>query len=598
MAPAEDEEPPPPPASPLPAGLWRRLAAAAFGAAAAIALAETLVLKRRLAPTLAAVGWWIVALAAGWAAVALACPDGRPKSRAFPRAILAATFAVLLAGGWCRLAALAEVPFAFGGDEANQAADGMGFLRGDYRSDPFGTGWGGTVRLGMLPAGLGAWWSDEVVAGPRRPYAAAGTLALAGAAAAGGLAAGPWAALGAASLLAFAPHHVHFSRLASVMVLDSLVAAAFLIAALRARGTGSPRWAFLAAAAGGIGMYGYAGGRVLPVAFLAAAPLLVAAPAARGRRMILVLAIAAGFTIAAAPGIAAAAHDFREWNSRFNQTSIFRADWWQPTSSRLGGMLPILWSQFESGTVALLDRPSSWPWFQGYPIVGPAALPAFALAGLGWLAGRRRYFAALLVALVAAGNFAAVILTDSTPAPQRLSSLFPALAILGGAAAAGIAGLAGGGRSGRNAIAGTAVTAAILAGSFRGVPPGWDPSPGYGSAGATSIRAAAEALRAPCNRRDRFYLDGLPEVDSSFPLFPYFFPGRRWIETNPETEPDRRPEPGVHYLSPRWSDLPAVWRERDGVRHAVAMPDPDGLMRPNGYVVRVPAKKLGAPGER
>ncbi len=592
MAPAEEEDSPPS-AAPRPASRSRRLAAAAFGVASAIALAETLVLKRRVAPTLASVGWWIVALAAGWTAVALTGPDAGRNGRTFPRPVLAATLVVIVAGGWCRFAALAEVPFAFGGDEANQASDGMGFLRGDYRSDPFGTGWGGTVRLGMLPAGLGAWWSDDVVAGPRRPYAAAGTLALAGAAAAGGFAAGPWAALGTASLLAFAPHHVHFSRLASVMVLDSLVAVCFLIAGLRARRTGSPRWAFLAAAAGGVGIYGYAGGRVLPVAFLAAAPLLVAAPAARGRRTGVVLALAAGFAIAAAPGIAAAAHDFREWNSRFNQTSIFRADWWQPTSARLGGPLPVLWSQFESGTIALLDRPSSWPWFQGYPIVGPAALPAFAVAGLGWLAGRRRYFAALLIGLVAAGNFAAVILTDSTPAPQRLSSLFPALAILGGAAAAGIARLAGGDGFGHGAIAGAAVTAAILAGSFRGVPPGWDPSPGYGSAGATSIRAAAEALRAPCNQRDRFFLDGLPEVDASFPLFPYFFPGRRWIETNPETDPERRPEPGVHYLSPRWSGLPAVWRERDGVRHAIAMPDPDGLTRPNGYVVRIPGKRSG-----
>ena len=550
-----------------------------------------IVLKNRLAPTLAPVGWWTVAIAAGAAAVARGFPGGRRDRRPFPRAILAATLAVLFAGGWCRLAALADVPYAFGGDEANQVNDAMGFLRGDYRSDPFGTGWGGTVRLGMLPAGLGAWWSEEAVAAPRRPYAAAGTLALAGAAGAAGLASGPWGALAAASLLAFAPHHVHFSRLASVMVLDSLVAVAFLIAVLRTREAGSPAWACLAGAVGGIGIYGYAGGRILPVVFLISAPVLIFGSAARGRRAAVALALAAGFAIAAAPGIDAAARNFPEWNSRFNQTSIFRRDWWEPTVARLGGPVPTLASQIESGTVALLDRESSWPWFQGYPIVGPAALPAFAIAGLGWLAGRRRYFTALVVGLVAAGNLAAVVLTDSTPAPQRLSSLLPALAILGGAAAAGLIGLAGGGRPGATAVAGTAVVAAILAGAFHGVPPGWDPSPGYGSAGATSIRAAAEALRAPCNLRDRFYLDGLPEVDSNFPLFPYFFPGRRWIETNPEEQPDRKPEPGVHYLSPRWSDLPAVWKQRDGVLHAIAMPDPDGLMRPNGYVVRIPAKK-------
>jgi hypothetical protein len=58
----------------------------------------------------------------------------------------------------------------------------------------------------------------------------------------------------------------------------------------------------------------------------------------------------------------------------------------------------------------------------------------------GWLIGLRRWCAAGALGLIVAANLAAVILTDSAPAPQRLSSLFPALAIPGAAPLAGMAG--------------------------------------------------------------------------------------------------------------------------------------------------------------
>jgi hypothetical protein len=100
-------------------------------------------------------------------------------------------FLVLVAAVRARVIGLDRVPAAFGGDEASQALDGMDLLQGGPAGDPFGMGWGSTIRLGMLPAGAGALWRPDVVAGPRLPYAIAGSLSVAACAAAAGVAAGP-----------------------------------------------------------------------------------------------------------------------------------------------------------------------------------------------------------------------------------------------------------------------------------------------------------------------------------------------------------------------------------------------------------------------
>jgi hypothetical protein len=577
---------------PAPSSLLRLVAAVVAGLVAALLFARVSALQGRARVPLGALAIWGAAVLTGFTAIALAARPWRGGSRAvirFPRGIAAALLAVLVLGGWCRLAVLDAVPAAFGGDEANQVSDALGLMRGGSETDPFGIGWGGTVHLGMLPAGIGALLSSDSISGPRRPYAVVGTLSLGVSAVAGGLVAGPWGALATGALLAFAPHHVHFSRLASVMVLDALLAMVFLLLALWVFETGSPPLGFLAASAAGLSLYGYVGGRVVPIAFLLAAPLLIFSPAARRRRGLLALALLAGFALAAGPNLRFAARHPNDWNSRFNQTVIFRSDWWGPKVQELGSSSRILKEQFLAGTVDLLSGQSHWAWFTGYPIVAPSFLPALATAGLGWLVGRGRFFPAFLLGLLVAGNLAAVMLTDSAPAPQRLSSLFPALAVLGGAAVSGFLSLLSGpGQPGgfRQLVAGTVLVGGILVGSFRGFPPWWDPSPGYGQATAAFLRSAARVLRAPRYRGERIYLEGLPYIDSTFPLCEYLLPGTRWSNRDPGKE-EGRPEPGLHLFSPEWAPFSRLSRARWGIAHAVALPDPWDPRRDLGCLVRV-----------
>ena len=582
---------PEPPASPrgarepLPGA--RALAVIGLGLASLALFGATWMLQDSLRSPIGAIAAWIGALTLGGAAVVAAFPEPR---RAAPRphaGLVAAIVAVVAIAAWARLAALDAVPAGFGGDEANQIEDAKGLLDGTAPGDPFGVGWYGTMRLGMLPAGVGALAFANPLEGPRLPYALAGTLSVAAAIAVAGWLAGGWAALAAGILIAAAPYHVHFSRLASVMIFDSLAAAAFLAAAFRTRRTGAPRHAFVAGAVAGLALYGYSAGRVLPILLLVAVPFLLRSDAARGRRLALVLTLAAGFLLAALPTLRFAARHFEDWNSRFNQVGIFRAAWWDPEVARLGSAWRVLERQLLAGTIGLFSRHTDSTWYTGYPIIGPSILPSLGIAGLGWLLGRRRFFAAVMLGLLVGSNLAAVVLTDTAPAPQRLSSLFPALAILGGIAFAGLASRFSRAGDAVPTVPGAALAAVLALASVPGLPPWWDPSPGYGGEDAAFALGASRALDVPRFREVSIYLDGAPYVDSGFPSFHYLLPRARFVNRDPSKDGDGDPPPGLHLLPSEWQPLAWRWRQRAGFR-AAAIADPRDPQRDIAWLVRAP----------
>ena len=586
LASRETRPPPAPEGARGPLSGARALAFLGLGLAAAALFAATWILQGRVPTPLGAIGTWAGAVVLGGAAAVAAFPErAAPGRRAFPPAAGALALLLVLAG-WARLVRLDRIPSGFGGDEANQVQDALGLLDGTSPGDPFGVGWYGTMRLGMLPAGLGALAFRNPVAGPRFPYAVVGTVSVAAAAAAAWCVAGGWAAVAAAALLAAAPHHVHFSRLASVMILDALLAALFVLALLRVRGSGSPRWGFFAGMLAGLALYGYSAGRLLPLLLAGSAPFLVAGRSAAGRRATLAASIGVGFLLAATPNLRFAAGHFAEWNSRFNQVAIFRPEWWGPEVARLGSARRVLEQQVVAGTVGLLSRQTQSSWFTGYPIVSPAVLPALAAAGLGWLAGRRRFFAASVLGLLAAGNVAAVIATDTAPSPQRLSSLFPALAILGGVAVAALASLLAAAWPAVRRVAPAALVLALLPAAVPGLPPWWDPSPKYGGDAAALVLAASRALDAPRFRETRILLDGIPYLDSSFPSFPYLLPRRPFANRDPAGDRDG-PPPGLHLVPWEWFPLARQWRERYGLR-AAAIADPRDPRRDIAWLLRVP----------
>jgi hypothetical protein len=562
---------------------------------AVLAILTTWRLQSPASPPRAVLDTWAIALVATPFAFPRFSPSRNGERRRWP--VWAATFAVVAFGvaSWARLANLASLPAVFSGDEGNQVLDGRDWLLSPRPSDVFGTGWIGTIRLGMIPAGGATFVSESPIGGPRLPYAVAGTLSVAAAGLAAAAAAGPTAAVGCLALLALAPHHVHFSRLASVQILDSLFGAVALALLLLLRRSGSPRLAAFAGVAAGLSLHGYAGGRVMPVLFLVAT-----AWAALTRRWTIrhrawiVLALLAGFAVAAGPNLRFAANHFADWNGRFNEVSVFQDDWLENEIRIYGSLGGVAAKQLKAGTLGLLYGHDTTAWFSGYPMLGPPVLVGAALAGLGWLIGRRRGFEATLLCLLVAGNLAGVVLTSNVPAPQRFSSLLPALAILGGIAFAGFLRFLPESRSGETpwrAAIGTLAGGALLATGIRGYPLHGDPYVGYGGVHAALAQGAGALLVEPRFRGRPVHLHGRLHVDSSFPTFRYFLSGTRFIDDSPNTSgyTEESFPPGLHLFSPEWIEAAKDWKRQLGLAHGIPLAHPADPTSDVGYLLVVPS---------
>ena len=542
---------------------------------------------------------WGSSLAAGAAAFAMA--GGRPTSRKRTVRIVSPwllLLPVLLTAAAVRVVGLDRVPPIFAGDEASQVVDTLFLLHGDAASDPLGNGWGSAPRLGMLPAGWGATSTWGPIAGPRLPYAVAGALSVVAAAATAGLLAGGWAALGCAALLTFAPHHVHFSRIASVMILDSFFAPLALLFLVLARRSGRPLAGYLAGLSAGLALYGYFEGRAMALVFLMAFPVAVyRAPGSRRDRALLAFAGLAGFVLVAAPNLRFATQHWNEWNGRFNQTAIFSHDWWNASVALLGSPVRVLANQFVAGTLGLLSMYPNWSWYTGYPVVAPILLPAMALAGLGWLVGRQQLYAAAILALVALGNLASNVLTQGAPAPQRLSSLMPVLAILGGVAFASLLSVfpsRPAKRSTLRGVAGTLLVGGFLAWAWQPIGT-WDPSPGYGGAPAALVTSSYTLLASPRYRGEAIYLHGGTQFDSSFPGIQYLLPDVRWTNISSEVADATSLPPGLHLFSPGFVRAGRRWKEKLQIPFAVEFADRAEPLSDVGYLLLVPAHATTTP---
>jgi hypothetical protein len=536
---------------------------------------------------------------ATWAVSLVATPFAFPgvavgtRADRWPRWATILAVAAFLVAAWARLTHLDSLPPVFSGDEANQVFDGRDWLRSAAPTDPFGTGWIGTFRLGMIPAGVGGSFDVSPVAGPRFPYAVVGTLSVAAAGWAAAIVGGPLASVGCLAFLALAPHHVHFSRLASVQILDSLLAPLAIALLLLVRRTGSPRLAAFAGVVSGLSLYGYFGGRVIAVLFLVATAWVAFAGRWPSRRRgWIVLALVAGFAVSSGPNFRFAVRHFDDWNGRFNQVSIFQTGWLDMEARRHGSLARVAGTQLKDGVLGLLYADDQTPWFTGHPMV-PALLAGAGLAGLGWLLGRRGGFAFALPLLVVAGNLAGSVLTTTTPAPQRLSSLFPALAIFAGVAFAGLVSLLPErGRGGtRWQAAGAALAAgALIAGGLRGYPLDWEPYAGYGGRHAALAKSAAWLLDSPRFARDPVRLHGWRYVDSSFPSFRYFLPGRRFLDDDPGMTgyTEESFPPGLHLFSSEWVSAGREWQRRLGLAHGIPLAHPAYPRQDVGYVLVVP----------
>jgi hypothetical protein len=205
------------------------------------------------------------------------------------------------------------------------------------------------------------------------------------------------------------------------------------------------------------------------------------------------------------------------------------------------------------------------------------------------MVGRRQFFPVALLALIALGNLANLMLTVPTPAPQRPSSLVAILAILGGVAISGFLELVptrdGEGIPWRGTV-GALLIGGLLVRTYGGPPRYWDPSPGYGGPHGAFVQSAYETLRSERYRGESVFLHGLPYIDVYFPALRYLLPQIHWVDVQTRKEEQSPPAPGLHLFSPEWLPAARQWKKRFRIPFGIALPDPGNPLHDVGYLFR------------
>lgn len=365
------------------------------------------------------------------------------------RVEVAAAGGIVVAALLLRAVALDLYPYSFGGDEGSLAVPALDVLAGKL-TNPFGTGWYSTPTLFMFMQAVSIRLFGETVVGVRMLSALSGALAVACTYLLVRHLMGRWAALVAALLLAVFHYHIHFSRLASSQVLDTL----FVVLAIYFldRGVLERRRldCVLAGLALGFSQYFYWGARIIPLLAVAYLGFLLwrgeggLLATVRRREAWQEVARLGGWIFLSAilvflPLLAFYADHPSEFYARINQVSIFSSGWLQKAETFFGKG-PVELIAYQIGRAVLLPFqtiPSGW-YLGGVPLVGAplAVLTAFGLA-LATVGVFRREFFGIVVAYWAAAI--GLGLTEDPTQTQRFIIAAPLLTIF---AAVGLIALA------------------------------------------------------------------------------------------------------------------------------------------------------------
>ena len=338
-----------------------------------------------------------------------------------------------------RATALDLFPYIFDGDEGSQAMSAIEVLQGKL-TNPFATGWYSVpVLFFFLQAGSIQLFGDSVV-GVRMVSALIGALAVCCTYVLARRLFGRTTALLAATLLAVLHYHIHFSRLASVQILDTL----FLVLALFLLDRAfCERRSFDAALAGiviGLSQYFYFGSRIIPLVAVAYAVFIVVRGtgdhAVRPRSIMdaldrarpipwIMLTAVLGYL----PLFAFYMDHPHAMNERVNQVNIFANGWLAHQQQVTGkSAVELVLLQIQRAALLPFHTPPAG-WYVGpAPFLGPqmAVLVAIGLLLATVSALRRAYFG---LAVAYWGIVLGMALTDEAAATHRFVIAAPLLAI-------------------------------------------------------------------------------------------------------------------------------------------------------------------------
>ncbi|HEU5088963.1 MAG TPA: glycosyltransferase family 39 protein, partial [Roseiflexaceae bacterium] len=314
---------------------------------------------------------WLAAIALVLGAFGQARRPARAATPFWP-ALAPAACITLLAFG-LRAWRLDQFPATLGGDEAAQGLESVNVLHG-ILANPFVTGWTSVPTMSFYVAVPSLAIFGQTITALRLPWALVGTASVLATYLLAARLHGRLVACLAAGLLAGFHYHVHFSRLGSNQIADTLFVPAALLCLVqgyRLRRAGAWAWCGVWV---GLAQFFYAGARFTAILIA----ITVAWFAIREGRSFLaarrteLAALLAGVLVTAAPMIQYAIRFPNEYNGRFNTVGIFQPGWFEAEMELTGRTVPhILNEQFWSAFLAYNATSDRTTWYgSGEPFFG------------------------------------------------------------------------------------------------------------------------------------------------------------------------------------------------------------------------------------
>lgn len=338
--------------------------------------------------------------------------------------LLSGVAAIVLLAFGLRIWQVGDIPFTLGGDEGEQGVEILRVLRGEL-TNPFITGWYGVPTLSFFFNAPSVTLFGNTMFGLRLVWVLVGTASVLTTYLLVKELKGTRLALISAALVATYHYHLHYSRLGSNQISDTLLVSLGLLFLVRGYLRGKwLDWA-LAGVVVGIGQYFYAGGRL---AIVLALFLLAYLWVRDGFKITRINRIGAGIflialLVAGGPMFGYAVNFPDQYNTRTNQIGILQNGWLVNEAIILEkSQGEVLLDQFWRASLAFNAYPDRTAWYglEG-PLLDQLAGILFIVGILSatlWSIRDRRL--APMVAWWWAAILTGGMLTDTTPSSQRL----------------------------------------------------------------------------------------------------------------------------------------------------------------------------------
>lgn len=331
---------------------------------------------------------------------------------------------ILLIGFGLRVWQLSNIPYVLGGDEGEQGVEILRVLSGDL-TNPFITGWYGVPTLSFFFNAPTVALFGNTLFGLRIMWALVGTASIPVTYLLVKELKGTRLALFVTILVATYHYHIHFSRLGSNQISDTLLVGLTLLFLMRGYLRGKLLdWA-LAGVVAGIAQYFYAGGRlaVILVLFLVAYFFVRDGFKMSRTNVIGLIIFLIALVVAGGPMFSYAIRFPDHYHARTNQIGVIQSGWLENATDILGVTRAELFlDQFKRAALAFNAYPDriSWYLLQG-PLLDRVSGSLFIVGVITasfWSIRDRRL--APMVAWWWGAILSGGMLTLSTPQSQRL----------------------------------------------------------------------------------------------------------------------------------------------------------------------------------